>query len=594
MSGGGGGGHAQACGSLCEVPVTPQTQGQPESDWVWRFPNCNNAVVTVTVRQNNQAYTLADVCITGSAGLYSVNVELPQQAINEFIVTIDGDESLPSLNAVTLLAPLGAQMRVSLSDLTHVNSITKTGPGPVLVSGAIAGNLGSVSVSALEAKPNGSGMTVGGNATGNIILDSDAFYGPEKLGLQVDGSITSQFISVPGNAIRGISANGAIGAPGSPVTIRAGLDIGSIKAKEIHANVIAGWNGPSSKIYRVAAVGGNGSSGDLTGSISAATIGQASILTGLEVDPPGIEVKGNLGSASHGADLTFTQGLSSVEGNPRLIRVDGSFVAGSRITLPANGLAGQILFNLADAFANWLQGAEVVVGPRVLTTRFYPDTPDQLGGGSVGVARFDLHATACEPMNGQTVSASVPPNIIIEDPSCQQLEQYAVSPVEAVFVRHYGPVTYTTGDREPGFIPPFTIRQAPLGTDDWTNVTSEYYAESPSPAGLSNTVALKRTLGRKWPLGMKFEIIPTADLKCLSVNGTPVVATYTYHFSIRFKCDEALVGLYDLDGSNSLSLADMAAWLASPTDVTRDGAASAQDLTTLGDGVAEYQSLPPN
>ncbi len=282
--------------------------------------------------------------------------------------------------------------------------------------------------------------------------------------------------------------------------------------------------------------------------------------------------------------------------------VDGSFldgVQGPDIVLPANGLRGRIIFNQADGLAQWAQGAEIAVGSRTLTNALYPDLPSLLGDGSAGLARFNLHGGACEPTSGQTVSAGIPPNIIIEDPTCQQLEHYAESPVEVVVLHHYGPVIFEPVHFSPSdarSVPPVTIEQRPLGGGNWENVLNDYYAVGVnSPGELDNAIEIRRRDGGKWPVGKQFQIRSTPGLlKCVSVDGTPPVASYTYTFSIRFKCEDTLLDLFDLDGSNTLGLSDMATWLASPADVTRDGATSGQDLSALGEGIAEYQSLPPN
>lgn len=583
--------RAGACGGV----YVPPPFGPGCGTWELRDTS-GNLIVSVSV----SACGGAVVCI--NPGL-SISVTLSPTTVGEQTVQIDGGTSFPAISEISVSSPGAAPVRLTVGSVSGVQNVTRNGAGALLFAGDILGNLGTVNASAVGAKPNGAGLTVGGSAIGNITLDNLAYFGPNKVGMDVAGDLVAN-ITAPDGAIGTLSVGGAIGAPGSPVTIRAGLDIGSIIAKEIHANITAGWNGPSSNIQHIETRVEGGYSGNLTGVVSAASIGHALNTSILSVNTfRTMDIAGSLGETNNPAVLNFSAGIDNHgDGSPprRAIEVGHSFSPGSQIVLPANGLRGQVVINRADVFGNWLQGAQVFVGSRILTTPIYSDTPAQLGGGSVGVARFDLHGAACTPPNGAIIDAYVPSSVIIEDPTCAQLAAVAVS-VDELVVRHYGPVIfdetilYQSGHPcQNRVIPPFIIESTPLAGGAWTDISSQFYAMNEEPTGLDHTVRLRRCSGTMLTPDTIYRVRPTAALKCQSVTAVPQVADYVYTFAVRFKCDETLVDLFDLDGSNTLGLADMNAWLVSPADVTRDGATSGQDLTTLGDAVAEYQSLPQN
>jgi len=100
------------------------------------------------------------------------------------------------------------------------------------------------------------------------------------------------------------------------------------------------------------------------------------------------------------------------------------------IEVPVGGLKTQIIINADnDPDADWGNGAVVKVGfdgdPEqvILTGPGYTNTAESLGGGSVGLAPFDLHDESCAPPNGETV--------LLKD----------ADPDLVVKLRHYGPIT---------------------------------------------------------------------------------------------------------------------------------------------------------
>ncbi len=109
------------------------------------------------------------------------------------------------------------------------------------------------------------------------------------------------------------------------------------------------------------------------------------------------------------------------------ITIGRSFVPPNFIGLEPAGLTGQIIIN-ADNLPNPVWTVSVYFGdpanPDIdLTGPGYTESPDLLGGGSIGLVPFALHDESCVPPNGETVSVGS------DDRPLQ------------VKLRHYGPVT---------------------------------------------------------------------------------------------------------------------------------------------------------
>ena len=94
----------------------------------------------------------------------------------------------------------------------------------------------------------------------------------------------------------------------------------------------------------------------------------------------------------------------------------------------------------------------------ILTGPGYTNTAESLGGGSVGLAPFDLHDESCAPPNGETVLLKV------ADPDLE------------VKLRHYGPITLNANA-------PVTIeRRAACTTGDFEPLSSTDFDYSVDPA----------------------------------------------------------------------------------------------------------------
>ncbi|MFN7742943.1 MAG: hypothetical protein ACK5Q8_05820, partial [Phycisphaerales bacterium] len=93
--------------------------------------------------------------------------------------------------------------------------------------------------------------------------------------------------------------------------------------------------------------------------------------------------------------------------------ITGSFGGVTRVarmnrTLNASRITGQVVLNaFGNASNGWDPAATVTVGSNVLTPPDYLATPQQIGGGSIGLAPFRMHRTASTPAYSGTGSGTI-------------------------------------------------------------------------------------------------------------------------------------------------------------------------------------------
>ena len=126
----------------------------------------------------------------------------------------------------------------------------------------------------------------------------------------------------------------------------------------------------------------------------------------------------------------------------------------------------------------------------ILTGPGYTNTAESLGGGSVGLAPFDLHDESCAPANGETV--------LLED----------ADPDLEVKLRHYGPITLNANA-------PVTIeRRTACTTDSFVLLSSTDFDYSVDPAD-GNSLLVSGAPGTDgFETGYEYRLIATPDLMC--------------------------------------------------------------------------------
>lgn len=252
------------------------------------------------------------------------------------------------------------------------------------------------------------------------------------------------------------------------------------------------------------------------------------------------------------------------------------------------GLEGQIIINAEDnqpvsQYNEFWFGNVVVAGttlgpvtPPPGTAPGYTVLSTDLGGGAVGLARFDFHRVESNPKNGSKMST--PPAF-----------------AELVF---YGPVELI--DDNPDQIPVIVERAGALVTlpwgctspcdpgceplNDWADVSSQFLA---SVSGRTLTVSGLFENGYRYRVRSRQG---AGDrIACVGVEGSPTVRFHTpgtagcpdgnYVFSV------VPVMPLDLSGDGRVSGEDLLVWAETPTDVDQSETADIVDLVILADAV---------
>ena len=185
------------------------------------------------------------------------------------------------------------------------------------------------------------------------------------------------------------------------------------------------------------------------------------------------------------------------------ITIGRSFVPPNFIGLEPAGLTGQIIIN-ADNLPNPVWTASVYFGdpanPDIeLTGPGYTESPELLGGGSIGLAPFALHDESCVPPNGETVSFGS------NDPPLQ------------VKLRHYGPVTWK------GTAPLTVERRTNCDIGQWQIVTNNFVF-IPAKGDDNSIIAIAATGAPGFEVGYEYRIQATTQLLSGNVTGNPPVA----------------------------------------------------------------------
>lgn len=170
-------------------------------------------------------------------------------------------------------------------------------------------------------------------------------------------------------------------------------------------------------------------------------------------------------------------------------------------------MQGQIIINAGNGGGEW-NGA-ISIDETTISGPNYTQTSAQLGGGAVGLAPFNYHATNCIPAHNSTVTS---------EPS-------------TVTLSHYGPVE-KHGDQGGLEI---KIQRHPINIscascEDVTDVFSWEYSSS------ERDIVITPDVGEAFEDGYEYHITPirTGDttLACVGVTGSPVVQSYNYHFTV--------------------------------------------------------------
>ena len=338
-------------------------------------------------------------------------------------------------------------------------------------------------------------------------------------GVFLGGDVIDDIIAItPDNAARGITTVDAVGnilgdirAPlGRIAFIRADVDIGTaaspvlIEAKHYIRNISQALN-----VYADINARANGGAGTISKIIVDRFVGSLEART-MSTQPSGGKLSFNVE-----LDATITFGESYAGAN-------------RTIEVPVGGLTTQIIFN-ADNIPGAVWDAPVKIGfdgdpdQVILTGPGYNITAESLGGGSVGLAPFDLHDESCVPANGDTVSLK------------------CAGPDLQVKLRHYGPITLNANA-------PLIIERRTAGTNDpFAALSSTDFVYSFDPADWNSLLVSGAPGADGFETGYEYRLIATADLMCDQVTGNPPVSwdSPDYRVTVLPGCQGVLNGSGD-------------------------------------------------
>lgn len=170
-------------------------------------------------------------------------------------------------------------------------------------------------------------------------------------------------------------------------------------------------------------------------------------------------------------------------------------------------LQGQVIINTSNGSGDWV--GDVIVDGTTLSGPNYTQTSAAIGGGAVGLAPFNLHASNCVPVHDTTVTS---------EPS-------------SVTLSHYGPVE-KHGDQGGLEI---KIQRHPINIScaNCEDVTDDFTWEYSSS---ERDITITPNMGEAFEDGYEYHITPivTGDttLACVGVTGSPAVQSYNYHFKV--------------------------------------------------------------
>ncbi len=347
-----------------------------------------------------------------------------------------------------------------------VHNILETANGEHLLNRVdVDGDVGLIMVEAIG------DVLLGGDVTDDIIATTpdNAARGITKV--DAVGNIFGD-IRAPLGRIAFIRADGDIGTAASPVVIEAKHNIHNIsQAQSVYADINARVNGGAGTISKIIV-------DRFVGSLEART----------------------MSTQPSGGKLSF-----NVELDAAIIFGESYTGANRTIEVPVGGLTTQIIFN-ADNIPDAVWDAPVKIGfdgdpdQVILTGPGYTNTAESLGGGSVGLAPFDLHDESCVPANGDTVWPRD------TDPDLQ------------VILRHYGPITLNADT-------PLTIgRRTACTNDPFVPLSSIDFVYAVDLADGNSLLVSGAPGAEGFETGYEYRLIATADLMCDQVTGNPPVS----------------------------------------------------------------------
>lgn len=339
----------------------------------------------------------------------------------------------------------------------------------------------------------------------------------------IEGIIASKNIEALNGSITSVIANSYIGriqaAGFVPVTISARDGIDLVQANHsMTADITANANGGSGDLRALESFSSfypndPGGTADFFGTITARNgIGNPSIPGSTSIYIEG-SFSGNIAMSGSLTDDIVVYGPMSATST---ISIGESVTSGTDISIGAlgagNPTAGQIIVNANNDNSFWSTGSTASLSGVTLSgIPWYTNLPSTFGGGAIGEAPFNFHATNCTPPHNSTTPQGT-------------------FPTSAV-IRHYGPV-FSVGNT------PVQVFARPTGTLTWIDRTNDFSYSISTSNNRRDLSISKKAGGIGWAAGHDSRVIPVTNLadtnalRCLDVEDKPAVRNYEYLFQV--------------------------------------------------------------
>ncbi len=359
-----------------------------------------------------------------------------------------------------------------------VRSIVSTGDADItLYECEVSHDVGSIALYAIGT------VVADGNLTASITS------GLNVTQLDFGGAVTGN-VSAANGLIKNIEAGGTIGSVGTPISITAHDYVRRVMGASVHAVINATGTGvPYGAVARLVTT-----AGDFTGSLTCERI--------VPIDQGQYNIDWNI-AGDLVADVTCEWYLHS----DFTIYVDGSLEGDVTFDLD-DGLRGQIIINAADDGGQW--NGTITVDDMTLSAPNYTQTSAQIGGGAVGLAPFNFHATNCVPADNATVTSETESVTLSHYGPVEKYGQTTVA--ELKIVRH--PLVHFCAECDETVTGHFTWQYAANGRD----------------------IVITPGQGYAFEDGYEYYITPVITgetvLRCQGVAGSPVVQSYDYNLKV--------------------------------------------------------------
>lgn len=404
--------------------------------------------------------------------------------------------------------------------------------------------------------------------------------------IQVIGDLLNN-VSIAGGEVGFIEVLGDIGTVTSPITIEGEAHFERIEAEAIYADIDLGTGLTSSggRLNRLIT-----NSGPYVGDLSC---------LGLDILGDGFSGLVQIQTDFDG-NITVFEKLNETSD----IFIGNDFKAGSTISLPHEGLEGQIIINANgnDPVGEWL--GEIIVrasgmDPAItLSGPGYTDLIEDVGGGAAGEAGFRLHQESSDPpMSGATpgfVFVTSYDPWALPEPTCDSIGFDA-------YLQFYGPIV--EDDEVSG--ESVLIERYDSGSSMWIDVTSDFTIDVANDGPTDRRLLLISDddwfYNASYNHSYRVSRVDIAGnnpsrLQSADVNGTPDVQDFDngtdnyFYFDTGDGCGLMMLSHFDQDDDSDLTSADIAAWSSNPVDLDGDTDADSTDLYRLTQAISRYDS----